>query len=86
MELLLSTLFGIIAGLLTSVRLLPQVYKSFKIKETRDLSTWFLIILFFQALFLIFYGIAKPDKLIIYMNIIPLICSIILLVLKIRYS
>lgn len=86
MELLLSTIFGVIAGILTSIRLLPQAYKSFKIKETKDLSTWFLIILLFQALFLILYGITKPDKLIVYMNFIPLICSIILLVLKLRYG
>jgi len=86
MELLLSTLFGVIAGILTSIRLLPQVYKSFKIKETKDLSSWFLIILLFQALFLILYGITKPDELIVYMNLIPFVCSIILLVLKIKYD
>jgi len=81
-----STYLGIIAGILTSIRLVPQVYRSIKIKETRDISLWFLIILFFQALFLIFYGISKPDHLIIYMNILPLLCSIILLYLKVHYD
>ena len=81
-----STYIGIIAGILTSIRLLPQVYRSLRIKETRDISVWFLIILFFQALFLICYGISKPDNLIIYMNILPLLCSIILLFLKVRYD
>ena len=81
-----STYLGIIAGILTSIRLLPQVYRSLRIKETRDISVWFLIILFFQALFLIFYGISKPDNLIVYMNILPLLCSIILLILKVHYD
>ena len=83
---MLETIFGITAGILTSIRLIPQVYRSFKIKETRDISFWFLIILFLQALFLILYGATKPDALIVYMNIIPLICSVILIYLKLKYK
>ncbi len=81
----LSTVFGVIAGILTSVRLLPQVVKSVTTKQTRDLSLWFLVILFFQALFLILYGITKPDALVAWMNVIPLLCSVVLLYLKRRY-
>lgn len=83
---MLETIFGIIAGILTSIRLIPQAYRSLKIKETRDLSFSFLIILFFQAIFLILYGITKPDFLIVYMNILPLLCSIILIFLKVNYN
>jgi uncharacterized protein with PQ loop repeat len=43
-------IFGIIAGILTSIRFLPQLYKTIKIKETRDLSLWFLIIVFFTGI------------------------------------
>lgn len=80
-----ENVIGIIAGVLTTVRLLPQTYRSFNIKETKDLSSWFLFILFFQALFLILYGFMKPDYLIIYMNIVPLICSVVLIKLKLKY-
>ena len=83
---MLSTLFGIIAGILTSIRLIPQLYRSLKIKETRDISMAFLVILFFQALFLILYGFTKPDDLIVYMNTLPLICSVILIHLKLKYK
>lgn len=81
-------IFGIIAGILTSIRFLPQLYRTIKIKETRDLSLWFLIIVFLQALFLIFYGLALPirDKYIIYMNILPFVCSIGLLYYKFKYK
>jgi MtN3 and saliva related transmembrane protein len=83
---MLDIIFGVIAGILTSIRLIPQVYRSIKIKETRDISSWFLIILLFQALFLILYGITKPDNLIVYMNILPLMCSIVLIYLKLKYK
>jgi uncharacterized protein with PQ loop repeat len=83
---MIADFFGGIAGILTSVRLLPQVYASWESKETRSLSLSFLIIIFFQALFLVFYGLTKPDNLIVYMNIAPLICSLILLGLKIKYK
>ncbi|MDP3057765.1 MAG: SemiSWEET family transporter [bacterium] len=85
-NLFLAEIFGIIAGILTSIRLIPQVFKSYKTKQTRDLSLYFLIILFFQALFLIFYGIFKPDTLIVYMNILPFFCSIILIKLKLNHN
>ncbi|MEW6294957.1 MAG: SemiSWEET family transporter [Candidatus Diapherotrites archaeon] len=83
---MLETVFGVIAGVLTSVRLMPQVYRSLTIKETRDLSFSFLVILFFQAIFLILYRIIRKDFYIIYMNIAPLICSVILLYLKMKYK
>lgn len=81
-----SDLFGAIAGVLTSIRFLPQVYKTLTIKETRDLSLWFLIIVFFQAVFLILYGLTAPDNLIVAMNIMPLICAVVLLCCKVKYK
>jgi len=82
---MLADFFGTIAGILTSIRLIPQVYKSLRTKHTRDLSTAFLVIILFQALFLILYGITKPDILILCGNVIPLICSIVLIYLKFLY-
>jgi MtN3 and saliva related transmembrane protein len=82
----LTTIFGLIAGVLTTIRLLPQVHKSLKLKETKDLSSAFVIILIFQAVFLILYGLTKPDNLIVGMNTIPLLCSFMLLHLKIKYK
>ena len=81
---MLAVVFGVIAGILTSIRLLPQLYQSLKHRKTRDISIWFLIILFFQAFFLILYGLTKPDDLIVYMNVLPLVCIVVLLYLKIK--
>jgi len=83
---MLTTIFGFLAGLLTSIRLIPQTYRSWKTKETHDLSFYFLIILFFQSIFLILYGLTKPDWLIVDMNILPLICACALISLKLKYK
>ena len=77
---------GIVAGILNTIRLLPQVYKSWTTKKTTDLSGYFIAILFFQSVFIILYGLYKPDPIILWTNISPLICSLILARLKIRYK
>ena len=50
-------LYATIAGILTSIRLIPQVIKSLRLKSTHDLSLYFVVMCFFQAIFLILYGI-----------------------------
>jgi uncharacterized protein with PQ loop repeat len=82
----LDTLFGTIAAVLTTIRLFPQLYKTFKIKDASCLSLWYLILLFLQALFLILYGIAKSDVYIVMMNVVPILCGGLLLELKYQYS
>jgi MtN3 and saliva related transmembrane protein len=82
----MAEIFGVIGGFLNTIRLLPQVYKSVRTKKTADLSGYFILILFLQSIFLILYGLTKPDILIVYMNIVPLLCATILIFLKIKYS
>ncbi len=81
----LAAFFGIIAGIFTSVRFIPQVYKSFATRKTRDLSLAFLYFVSAQSLFLILYGITKPEYYVLYMNILPLICALFLVYLKLKY-
>jgi uncharacterized protein with PQ loop repeat len=81
----MAEFFGIVGGVLNTIRLFPQVIKSWQTKKTQDLSGYFVAILFLQSVFLIAYGFAKPDKIIMYTNIAPLICAVILARLKIYY-
>ncbi len=81
----LASIFGVIASILTSVRFIPQVYKSFTTKHTRDISVIFIYFVSAQSLFLILYGITKPDYFVFYMNILPLISVLFLLYLKIKF-
>ncbi len=80
-----ATVFGVIASVLTSVRFIPQVYKSLATRKTRDLPLTFLYFVSAQSLFLIFYGMAKPDAFVLHMNIFPLICAMLLVFLKFKY-
>jgi len=83
---MLETIFGSIAAVLATVRLLPQVYKTIQMKNTSGLSIWYLILLFLQSLFLILYGVVKPDPYIVMMNIIPILSATVLLDLKYKHS
>ncbi len=82
----LSSLFGIIAGVFTSFRFIPQAYRSFTTKKTGDLSLTFLYFVSAQSLFLILYGITKPEYYVLYMNILPLISALFLVYLKLKYK
>jgi uncharacterized protein with PQ loop repeat len=80
------TFFGVASGILNTIRLLPQVYKNWTTKKTRDLSGYFVAILFFQSVLIILYGIYKPDHIILWTNVSPLICSVVLAKLKMKYK
>jgi MtN3 and saliva related transmembrane protein len=81
-----AAFFGVIAGIFTSVRFIPQVYRSLTTKKTRDLSLTFLYFVSAQSIFLILYGITRPDFYVLYMNVFPLICALFLIYLKLKYS
>jgi MtN3 and saliva related transmembrane protein len=83
---MLETIFGILASIVASIRLIPQLYTTLKTKTTTGISLLFLILLVLQAALLICYGLTKPDPYILTMNIIPLTCACILLHLKVKYS
>jgi MtN3 and saliva related transmembrane protein len=81
----LASIFGVIAGIFTSVRFIPQVYRSFTTRKTTDLSLTFLYFVSAQSLFLILYGITRPEYYVLYMNILPLISAVFLVYLKLKY-
>jgi MtN3 and saliva related transmembrane protein len=81
-----AALFGVLAGGFSSVRFIPQVYRSYKTKHTKDLSLAFLCIVTAQSVFLILYGVARPDNYVLLMNVFPLICAAFLILLKLKYK
>jgi MtN3 and saliva related transmembrane protein len=81
-----ATLYGTLASVFTSIRFIPQVYKSLTTRKTRDLSLIFLYFVSAQSLFLILYGITRPDNFVLYMNLLPLVCSLLLIYLKWKYK
>jgi MtN3 and saliva related transmembrane protein len=80
-----ATFFGVVASIFTSIRFFPQAYRSFTTRKTRDLSLTFLYFVSAQSVFLILYGITKPESFVLYMNILPLASALFLVYLKLKY-
>lgn len=80
------TALGLFAGALTTVSFVPQVLKTWKFKETRDISLLMYIIFFTGILLWFSYGILIKNTPIIVANGVSLVLVFIVLVLKIRYG
>lgn len=77
---------GIVAGILTSVSMLPQLSKIFKDKKAGDISISMVIILMTGIACWIVYGILKNDLPIIFTNSFSFLVNVILLILSVRYE
>ncbi len=77
---------GLIAGLLTSIAAIPQVVKTWRSRHARDLSIWQPLLLSAGVALWLFYGILINDMPLILSNITPLICNLLLTVMKVRFA
>ena len=82
----LFTLLGLTAGMLTTVSFLPQVIKTWKMRETKDLSLWMYIVLCTGIILWIIYGILIKDLPLIAANSFSLMLASIILFFKIKYN
>jgi MtN3 and saliva related transmembrane protein len=76
---------GIIAGVLTAVSMLPQVFKTIKTKKAEHVSPLMLIILICGVSLWMVYGILKNDLPIIFTNGFSAIVNLCMLFLRWRY-
>jgi MtN3 and saliva related transmembrane protein len=79
------TLVGFIAGTLTTVAYVPQVIRSWRLKETRDISLSMLVLYAVGVFLWLVYGIWSDALPIIWANGISLILILGLLGIKLRY-
>ena len=79
-------IFGYIGAVLLTLLFVPQVYTTYKTKNIEGLSYIFLILEFFAALNFIIYGFLINSIPIIIANSSAFICSILLLLAKIRFK
>lgn len=77
---------GLAAGAFTTAALLPQLWKAFKTKSTRDISLGMIVILGIGVMLWLAYGLLKNDAPIIVANTLTLATIIALLFLKIRHG
>lgn len=79
-------ILGFVAGLLTSVSMLPQVIKTYKKKQAEEVSLLMLLVLMAGICLWIWYGFKKEDYPIMITNAISLFINISLVVLRHRYK
>ncbi|MEN6444132.1 MAG: SemiSWEET transporter [Methanoregula sp.] len=78
-------LVGCIAGALTTLSFVPQVLRSWKLKETKDLSLAMLLLFAIGVLLWTVYGIWIGSLPIIAANLITFILILFLVWMKFRY-
>lgn len=81
-----ENLLGIIAGVLTSVAMLPQLIKVIKNKNADDLSWGMLLVLISGLSLWVWYGFMKDELPIILSNAFAVLVNITLLIFCIQYK
>lgn len=77
---------GLIAGTCTTLSFLPQLLKTVRLKETRDLSLSMYVILATGLFLWATYGIFIKDIPVIIANSVSFILAAIIILLKIKYG
>ncbi len=80
------TLIGLLAAALTTTSFIPQVIKSWRMKETKDISLWMFLILGTGIFLWMVYGLLIQDLPVILANSISFVLVVVILYFKIRYK
>lgn len=86
MEYTTLELFGLIAGVVTSMGFIPQLIKGYKTKKLEDISYYMPIVLAIGMTMWLIYGVLKEALAVILANALGVTCCIILIVMKKMYS
>jgi MtN3 and saliva related transmembrane protein len=76
---------GLIAGILTSSSLIPQLVKTIKLKEVKDISVMMFVTLMAGTGLWCYYGVIKSDMPIIVTNAFSCTLNGVMLLLKAKY-
>ena len=82
----MTTIVGVIAASLTTLATLPQIIRSWKTKNTKDVSLMTYIILAIGTFLWIIYGWLLGEAPIFIANIVAFFFALSVLILKIRYG
>jgi len=78
-------LVGCIAGTLTTLSFVPQVIRSWKLKETRDISPFMLLLFGIGVLLWTIYGIWINSFPVIAANIVTFVLILMLWAMKLKF-
>ena len=77
---------GLIAATCTTAAFLPQVLKTIKLKETKDISLLMYALFTFGVIMWLIYGLLTDDLPVIIANIVTVILAAAVLSLKVKYG
>jgi MtN3 and saliva related transmembrane protein len=86
MDLTNLEILGLIAGAITSIGYLPQIFRGYKTKKLDDVSYFMPGILALGMLLWLVYGIILNAIAVIVANIFGVACSTLLIIMKKKYS
>ena len=78
-------IIGIVAGILTSVSMLPQLIKIINEKKAENVSVWMLLILLLGLALWTVYGLMKKDWPIIVTNAFSVLLNLTLVFFRYKY-
>jgi len=81
-----STAIGLIAGALTSFAAVPQVLRTWRTRHARDISIWQPVILTVGMFLWLAYGLLLKDIPLIVANLFSIVCSLVLIGMKIVFD
>lgn len=81
-----ETIVGLIAGILTSTSVLPQLIKTVREKKAEDISPIMFLVLFSGTSLWTYYGVLRDDLPIIITNAFSTLLTTVMLFLKFKYS
>lgn len=81
-----ATAIGLIAGALTSFAAVPQVLRTWRTRHARDISIWQPVILTVGMFLWLAYGLLLKDIPLIVANLFSIVCSLVLIGMKIVFD
>jgi MtN3 and saliva related transmembrane protein len=82
----MDELMGHIGGLLTTVSMVPQVWRLFKLKSAHEISLMFSLTLTFGIFFWLYYGVMNDYVSVIVWNSITFVLCVMLLYAKLKWG
>ena len=83
---IVSSFFATVAGICTSIAYLPQVIKTYRTKSVKGLSLFWLCYILLGGLLWFTYGVLVWDYYLMIADMIVVILSLCLLVMKLKYA
>ena len=80
------TILGLTAATLTTFGFVPQIARTWKLKETKDISLWMYLVIWIGILLWLTYGSLIKDLPLILANAVSLTFVSVMLFFKFRYG